>query len=144
MRDAQNPHDIVRRAFAAVNERDAGAIDDIYAAHHEYRDPRCPKIERGLTGVRRVLTTLTSAAPDLRYDILEVADHGDQVRVKWTLTGTHLGRVHDVPASGRRIEVTGTSTFRVEIGKIVETVPGVSPADVIGELAGDPTLGRCP
>jgi len=44
----------------------------------------------------------------------------DMVVTRWTVTGTHTGNLGAIPATGRRVSVTGISCGRVENGKMVE------------------------
>lgn len=46
---------------------------------------------------------------------------GDKVIVRYAFTGTHRGSLADIPASGKRANVTnGFSMFRVVAGKVSE------------------------
>jgi predicted ester cyclase len=61
-----------------------------------------------------------SAAPDLRMVINNITANGDMVTVNWTAIGTHTGQGHGLKPSGKRVNMQGTSRFRVVNGKIVE------------------------
>jgi predicted ester cyclase len=61
-----------------------------------------------------------SAAPDLRMNINSLTINGDMVNVQWTAIGTHTGNGHGLRASGRPVNMRGSSRFHVVNGKIVE------------------------
>jgi len=60
------------------------------------------------------------AFPDLEMTIeLQIAE-GPWVATRVTFRGTHMGEFAGVPATGRRIEYSGTAMDRLENGKVVE------------------------
>ena len=61
-----------------------------------------------------------SAFPDLTVSIDLIVAEGDLVAVRWTARGTNTGTGNGLPATGKRVEVTGTAIFRFVDGKIVE------------------------
>ncbi|MDQ3282374.1 MAG: ester cyclase [Acidobacteriota bacterium] len=44
----------------------------------------------------------------------------DLVAVRWTARGTNTGTGNGIPATGRKVEVSGTAIFRFVDGKIAE------------------------
>jgi steroid delta-isomerase-like uncharacterized protein len=61
-----------------------------------------------------------SAFPDLTMNVDLVVAEGDLVAVRWTARGTNTGEGNGIPATGRKVEVSGTAIFRFENGKIAE------------------------
>ena len=55
------------------------------------------------------------------WTIEEIFSAGDRVVVRWTGTGTHLGELNGVPATGNRIRVDGITIHRMSGRKIAET-----------------------
>jgi steroid delta-isomerase-like uncharacterized protein len=62
------------------------------------------------------------AFPDLHIEVdpSTMTVQEDRAAGYYTLTGTHTGDFMGIPATGRRISVTGVNLFRVRDGKIVE------------------------
>lgn len=58
--------------------------------------------------------------PDLRHTIDAIVAEGDQVWVQLTDYGTHEGEHLGIPATGKEIEFTVMSRFRMQDGKIAE------------------------
>lgn len=60
------------------------------------------------------------AFPDLKITVdLQVAE-SDLVAVRWTARGTNTGSGNGLPATGRAVQVNGTTLFRLDDGKIAE------------------------
>jgi predicted ester cyclase len=45
---------------------------------------------------------------------------GDRVAIRWSAGGVHAGNLLGVPATGRRVDITGIDIFRVKDGKLAE------------------------
>lgn len=61
-----------------------------------------------------------AAFPDLHVTPDLVIAEGDLVAVHWTARGTNTGTGNGIPATGRKVQVTGTAIFRFKDGKIAE------------------------
>ena len=66
------------------------------------------------------MQAFTAAFPDAQITVEEDISEGSIVASRWTITGTHQGEFQGVPASGRRISVTGVDFSRVVDGRIAE------------------------
>ncbi len=51
--------------------------------------------------------------PDFRATIHDTVAEGDLVAIRWTVTGTHQGEYNGAKPTGKAIEVTGASMWRV-------------------------------
>ena len=60
------------------------------------------------------------AFPDLVVSVDLMVAEGEFVTVRWTARGTNTGTGNGIPATGRRVEVTGTTIFRFVDGAIAE------------------------
>jgi steroid delta-isomerase-like uncharacterized protein len=61
-----------------------------------------------------------SAFPDLAVHVDLMVAEGDLVAVRWTARGTNTGTGNGIPATGRKVEVSGTAIFRFVDGRIAE------------------------
>lgn len=61
-----------------------------------------------------------AAFPDLAVDVDLVVAEKDFVAVRWTARGTNTGAGNGIPATGRKVQISGTAIFRFENGKIAE------------------------
>ena len=61
-----------------------------------------------------------TAFPDLSVDVDMVVAERDLVAVRWTARGTNTAAGNGIPATGKRVETSGTTIFRFEDGAIAE------------------------
>jgi len=63
-----------------------------------------------------------SAFPDLRINVNweDAIIEGNRLAGPYTMTGTHLGDLMGIPATGKSISVFGINIFYIRDGKIVE------------------------
>ncbi|HXY10339.1 MAG TPA: ester cyclase [Terriglobales bacterium] len=78
-------------------ERDFSLADDIAAAREE-----------------------RTAMPDMQIAVDRMVAEGDLVAVHWTAWGTNTQSGMGLPATGKKIKVSGITIFRVMAGKISE------------------------
>jgi len=62
---------------------------------------------------------LRAAFPDMSVNVEDAFGAGDKVAVRWSATMTHQGGDLGIPASGKRVHITGISILRIVDGQIV-------------------------
>jgi predicted ester cyclase len=79
-----------------------------------------------LTPTLGMAAMMRTAFPDYRLTIEEQLAEADKVATVWTGTGTHQGEwaspIGPVPATGKAVTWTGTTTLRIAEGKITEVI----------------------
>jgi predicted ester cyclase len=78
-----------------------------------------PGLPDGLAGVRAFFQGFLDGLSEIAVAVEELVADGDRVAVATTTSGVHSGELFGVPATGRRVSVTGIDMVRVD-GKIVE------------------------
>ena len=63
---------------------------------------------------------LRQAFPDAAYSLEEMIASGDKVITRFIMRATHLGEFQGIPATKKKIELSGIAIVRVENGKVVE------------------------
>ena len=63
---------------------------------------------------------LRQAFPDAAYSLEEMIASGDKVITRFIMRATHLGEFQGIPATGKKIELSGIAIVRLENGKVVE------------------------
>ena len=58
---------------------------------------------------------------DIAYISEDAIAKGDKVIVRYIVKGTHTGNIGDLPATGKKVEISGISIDRFENGKMVES-----------------------
>jgi predicted ester cyclase len=81
------------------------------------------------------------AFPDYHYTIEELIAEGDKIVARWTFSGTQKGEYMGIAAIGKHASGTGTSTFRIFGGKIVEELVDYDALGIWQQLGAVPPLG---
>ena len=109
---------IARKFFRMFEAGDPGMAGEIVAADYYNHDAPDPNI--GLEGVKAGVTGFKNALPDARLKIAFQLAEGDKVATRYSWSGTHLGEIYGIPATGKPVSWTATVTFRIVDGKIRE------------------------
>jgi steroid delta-isomerase-like uncharacterized protein len=115
---SHHAQDLVRRLIGAINNQDYQALPDLVDPDYVYRAPG--EELRGIAGLESLLTAYRRGFPDLELVIDNMFGDEDRVATAFTFTGTHLGELMGVPATGKRVSVHGIIHSRVDGGRIVE------------------------
>ena len=113
--------EVVRRSNAAFMRGDLDALEKTYHADVRWRDlqhaPDAPSEVRGIEALKRIWTDWLDAFPDLRADISEYIDRGDNVIcvVHWHGRGQ---------GSGIHIDQHTVDSFEVQGGLITRATLG--------------------
>jgi steroid delta-isomerase-like uncharacterized protein len=79
-----------------------------------------PEWTRGPEGTKQLAAAIIAAFPDRKFVSEDVLAEGDEVLIRWSMSGTHQAELMGVPATGRPVSVTGFDLFRISRGKIAE------------------------
>ncbi len=96
---------------------------------------------RGLEGYKRSISTVHQAFPDMRVEVHDMIADGDHVAARVTYSGTHQGEFLGVPATGRRVEVSGVDFVRMRDGRQAEHWGGPDMAGLLQQLGVVPAPG---
>ena len=78
---------------------------------------------QGLESLKQVGGLMKTAAPDWHFTIENMVAEGDQVVVRFTISGTVTGSVMGSRPSGKAFSVRGLTYFGLANGKIIEEDP---------------------
>lgn len=90
------------------------AVDEFVADTYVIRnDPGDPWDGQTLTreGFKDRLIRSRAMAPDQIFSPVEMIEEQDRIAVSWRWEGTHLGDIPGIPATGRRIAMTGITIY---------------------------------
>ncbi len=111
---------IVRRYREAHNTNQLNLLDDIVAADLIAHN-LLPGVPKGREGGKMAHMGALASFPDNHVVTDDIIAEGDKVVERWTMSMTHTGEPFlGIPASGKKVTVTGTSIYRIVQGKIVE------------------------
>lgn len=83
-----------------------------------------------------------SAFPDLHITTDDLIAEGDKVVKVWTANCTNKGEFMGIPATGKRIVVTGIEVFRIKDGKIAENWVCMDNLGMMQQLGVIPPMGE--
>lgn len=110
----------VRRFYDEVfNNRNIHMVDEYVAESFVDHNPS-PGQDPSISGLRQMLQGLYQAYPDLKVTVEQVIAEGDMVGVRFRATGTHLGELAEMPATGRRASARGYDWLKLKDGVCVE------------------------
>ena len=112
---------VVRRAFEEVAMGDMTTVDEIIAPEYVRHDLAGSPDAAGPEGVKRLITGLRTAFPDLQTTIDDIFSDGEKVVVRFTARGTQSGPFQGMAPTGREATWTGINIYRVSGGRIRET-----------------------
>ena len=110
---------IRRQAYAAVNQKNLDALDEVIASdviNHSARPGQTP----GLEGVKQLFSSLHAAFSDFHIDVEDMIAEGDKIVARVTASGTHQGEFMGIAPTGNQVTFTGIDISRIAEGKIVE------------------------
>lgn len=113
---ANNP--LYRFYNEVINQRKLEVLDEIYDIN--YINHIAPfNLDRGINGVKQLIKEQSQAFPDWHITVNSLYIIEDVYIVKWTLTGTHLGKYLGVNPTGKKIKMTGVDIETIVNNKIV-------------------------
>ena len=103
-----------------INGRQLEVIDEIVAADYVYIDPAYSDVV-GPEALKTIISEVLGAFPDVRWTTEEQICQDDRVVSLYTWSGTQVNDFRYIPATGRRVTITGVAIDRFAHGQFVET-----------------------
>jgi steroid delta-isomerase-like uncharacterized protein len=129
---------VMQRAFHEIMTRgNIAAIDELFASDFTGHDTSGGTF--GREEFREGVLDMLSAFSDRLVKIADQVVAEDKVVTRWQATGVHAGEFNGIPATGRRVSLTGISIDRIAGGKIVESWEVTDDAGLLRQLGVDPT-----
>ncbi len=122
---------LVTDLLDAWNAHELDRIAAFYAPEYEGVDVAYPTPRRGREEIRQTMALYLQAFPDLRFTVESLIVQDNRAALAWIGRGTHLGRIMNIPPSGREVMVRGTTFFTVQNCQIIA---GLHVWDVAGVL----------
>lgn len=125
---------LARRWFDEVwNQRRDAAIEETLLADSVCYTDGQPIVGPDEFRVKQYLP-FTAAFPDVRVEVEDTIEQGDQVVVRWKATATHTGEGIGCKATGNKVTFSGMSWIRFENGKFREGWQSSNISEVLREL----------
>jgi non-heme chloroperoxidase len=109
--------------------------DEIFAEKYLSHQSDGTALERGPEDVKKFVMEYRTAFSDIEDIVEDMIGEGDRVVTRWTLRVTHTGEFRGIPATGKRITITGIGIFRFsEEGKVVESWDSLDQLGMLRQL----------
>lgn len=115
----QHTRDIVERFDEEIYRRgNLAAVDELVAEDFAHHAPF--PTPQGREGFRQFIASFREAFPDATSTTEDTVIDGDKAALRYTMRGTHKGEFLGVAATGKQVEVSGISIYRVAHGKVTD------------------------
>ena len=111
---------LVKSMWQAWISGDYGAYRNALSPDYVWRSPSSRPDPLSREQTIEAGKSLRQAFPDAAYSLEEMIASGDKVITRFVMRATHLGEFQGVPATGKRIELSGIAIVRLENGKVGE------------------------
>jgi len=97
-------------------------IPDVYADKFIAHWPKGWGINdsHGHDGVAKAIKRIRTAYPDWHEEVADMIIEGDRVVTRYMSSGTNSGKFDNLPATGKKIEFTEISIYRIHDNKVIE------------------------
>jgi len=136
----QNKALVKREVESLYNAKDISVADEIYSPDLVSHVPNAPQ-PGNLAQLKRDVAEIYGAFPDGHLTLDDLFAGGDRVAKRWTFSGTHSKVWQGIPATGKKIVVSGINIFRMNDGKIVEYWEYMDLLGLLQQLGVIPPLG---
>lgn len=107
---------LIQRGF---NQKDSGAFITYFSPNlKDHALP--PGVPEGYEGRKMFYSAFLAAFPDLHVQIDDAIAEGDRLVTRWSAEGTHSGELMGIPATGKKVSISGIAIDRFENGQSVE------------------------
>lgn len=116
----ENNKAIVRRFAQAWAAGGLHVVDELASPGLIVSYPMPPEPLRGPEAFKAFLREVIAGLPDATVTVDDMIAEGDKVACRWTMRGTHNGPLFDFPPSGRSVQFSGFTFYRIAEGRVAE------------------------
>jgi steroid delta-isomerase-like uncharacterized protein len=139
----QAEHELfVADLLAAWNSHDARRVACFYAAGYEGIDIGQVAPLRGPVDVQDYFERFYAAFPNVKLTVDSLLADGDRCTIAWTANGTHLGKLMNIPPSGKSINVRGVTLLTLANHQITHSLTIWDMAGLLRTIGLLPRLAR--
>jgi steroid delta-isomerase-like uncharacterized protein len=74
----------------------------------------------GTEAFKTFLSELLAGLPDAMITVGDTIAEDDKAACRWTMRGTHEGPLYGFPPTGKPVNISGFTFYRIDGGKVVE------------------------
>ncbi len=103
------------------SNRNKEVVDRVFAQDWVDGNPAFPNQPKGIEGAMYFVEQYRNALPDIQFKITHLIADADYVTFRFEATATHKGELMGIPATGKKITVSGIVIHQVENGRFVKS-----------------------
>jgi steroid delta-isomerase-like uncharacterized protein len=133
MSNTESRRDLIEKVWAAAwGHGDVDALDELLSSAYLRHggDPR----PQDLSAFKATIVSTRAAFPDLITTVDDIVIDGDKAAIRWHSSGTHVNSFLGVPATKRRVDVSGATFARFEGDRIAEEYVTWDPRALLSAL----------
>ena len=111
---------LLNRFMETMTNADTTLAEELLHPDCVFRYPLLPEPVKGIDGYKYLIKNTATAFAELEVIFDEVIVIGDRIWSRYTMTGINAGPLGDIPATGKKFQVTGIAITRIADGKIIE------------------------
>jgi len=111
---------LLNRFMKTVINTDTTLAEEMLHPECVFRYPLLPEPIKGIDGYKYLIKNTAKAFAELDVIFDEVIVKGDRIWSRYSMTGINAGPLGDIPATGKKFQVTGIAITRIADGKIIE------------------------
>ncbi len=138
---AEANESLARSYYDALNKGDANALGQYLAPDYK-RYLSATGTPLDVAGQLKRLAGLGAVFPDMQITIDNIIAEGDYVAICLTARGTQKVAFLGIPATGKKITVSGFEVVRIENGKIIEHWGGTDTFNLLQQLGAVISAGQ--
>ena len=135
LQDKQHMLGVIERFYGMWTTGDTSDIDTIVAL--DYKQVPSQQEQPGRDTFPDIIKGFRAAFPDLNATITHLLVDGDLVQVRGEWTGTHLGEMSGMPATGKKVSFVAFDLHRIENGLVAQTWHLEDFMAIMNQLGGD-------
>ena len=111
---------ILDRFMETTNNADTALAAEILHPDCVLRYPILPEPIKGIEGYKNFIKNTANMFSEFKATIEEVNVKGDKIWCRYTMTGINTGSLGNIPATGKKFQITGMAITRIKDGKIID------------------------
>ena len=111
---------ILNKLMETMSNADTTLAAEILHPDCELRYPLLPEPAKGIDACKKLIINTSNTFSEFKGTIEEVNIKGDRIWSRYSMSGINTGPFGQIPATGRKFQITGMAITRIKDGKIIE------------------------
>ncbi|MDX1941704.1 MAG: ester cyclase [Saprospiraceae bacterium] len=103
------------------NNRNKEVIDQVFAQNWVDGNPTFPDQPKGIEGAMYFVEQYRKALHNIHFTITHLIADADYVTFRFEATAAHGGELLGIPATGKKVKITGIVIHKVENGRFAKS-----------------------